>query len=243
MLPDPRQVYSRQALLRDFSGVREIDLEGNYHPAEITRKISREFTRLGFHILEENTDIRKNPVGQATGETFGHVRAGASHTVDPAGHVTYFNSGAFGLVVALLAILIAVFILVGTISPFAVIFGLLLIVLLIYIVVNREKFFGKFFTYPARIEVSFAVGIPGEIYEDFRPATRNPIRTNVSVIIAGRSSSVRLATPEQERWIAHVTARHFVLPNLTQSEQYWNGRVAEVVAAMISGLEAARPTA
>lgn len=241
-MPDPRQTYSRQALLRDYTVIREIDLVGYYHPAEITRKISREFTRLGFHITEENTDIRKNPVGQATGETFGYLRAGASHNVNPAGHVSYFNSGAFAATIILLILLAGLSLLGSALSAGLGIVGSLLILVLVLIVVYRERLFRRSFAYSARIDVDFAVGIPGEIYEDFRADAKNPIRTNVSVIVAGKTTSVRITQGDQERWFSQPATRHAIAPDFPTATQYWNTRVSEVVHVIASGLESARET-
>jgi hypothetical protein len=202
-------------------------MEGYYHPAEITRKISR---------------VVKNPVGQATGETFGYVHAGGSQEIYPAAHVKYFDSAAFYTIVGLSIFLIILLLVFSTIIiPFAI-FALLNILVLVLVVVFRERFFRKDFVYAVRIDADFAIGIPGEVYEDFRANSKNPIRTNVSVIIAGRTKAIRRTNLNQEKLMSKSGSQHFFLPQMHAANESWSTRVGEVVEAIATGLESGRKT-
>lgn len=245
--PDPRQKYSRQELRRNFPVVEEIDVQGNYHPAEVTRKVSRLMTRLGMHITEENTDIRKNPVGQATGETFGWVCANGHRDVVPAGSATFFDKPAFDAAFNLPFIFGIILLLVGVLGMAAnsLVLGVLLggaggAALLYAIWLWSERFnrFTKTFEFSARVQADFVVAIPGEIYEDFRSGAPNPIRVNLSVIAAMRGGFMQTAPAGFERWLMDPATKITPYPQLAMAQHEMTQTSTNYVHEVIEGLRA-----
>ena len=97
-------VTRRQQILQGSDYAREVDVDGNFHPKEFLRKLSREFTILRYSVTREDGRMMKNPVGNQTGEFSGNIEAGA-YSVVVGGTCTYADESQLIVMLVLLAIL------------------------------------------------------------------------------------------------------------------------------------------
>lgn len=169
--------YSRQSLLDDSDAMSEVDFKGHFHPNELVRKVGRDLVQMGYHLDVEELEIDKTPVGRSTGQFLGVVHGTTKTEVNPAGYYSYLWTQALGISLLIAVGLLALaFIHIVLISVGFAIFVLL--------IVYREKLFRREFAYGGEIRADLMVGLPGEIYEDFRKDEKIPITTSASAMIA-----------------------------------------------------------
>lgn len=169
--------YSRQSLLDDSDAMSEVDFKGHFHPNELVRKVGRALVQMGYHLDEEELRIDKTPVGKSTGQFLGVAHGTTKTEVNPAGYYSYLWTTALGISLLIAVGLLALaFIHIALLSVGLAIF----ILLLIY----RDRIFRREFAYGGELKADLIVGIPGEIYEDFRREEKIPISTSASAMIA-----------------------------------------------------------
>ena len=193
IIPDLSR-YQRQTLLQTTDDLKEVDFKGHFHPNELVRKIGREIVQMGYHLEVEHLDITKTPVGSKTGQFLGVVHGTTSVNVDPAGRYVYLAMAPF---VAALAFAFVV-LLLGLLNFWIIIAG---VAFLVGFVVFRKQLFGRSFIYAGDLKMELIVGIPGEMYEDFRREEQVPISTNASAMISRRVSGFWVYNQPKEREI------------------------------------------
>ncbi len=186
--------YHRQTLLQTSDGLKEVDFKGHFHPNELVRKIGREIVQMGYRLEVEHLDITKTPVGSRTGQFLGVIHGTTSVTVDPAGRYSYLATGRFaGALLVGLVTLLFIFVNLWV--------GLVGLGLSVALIIFRHQLFGRVFTYAGELKTELIVGIPGEMYEDFRREEQVPISTNASAMISRRVSGFWVYNQPKEREI------------------------------------------
>jgi len=242
-IPSPIQFSAppatrRQQILQAADYAKEIDADGNYHPKEFLRKLSREFTLLKYSITREEGTMAKNPVGLQTGEFVGEIQAQASNIVN-VGTCTYRDESTL---LMLLLFLVVIGVVVGVFT-----YGIALILtvgLAIWIYYAYRDRFKRNFTYQTRVDVTLEAYLSGEVYEDTRPQANQkklPITSNLSLIIGGnvRTSDIPMGLPFDQ---IRASGRGVCVPSLwlPQAVEYWQTKVRADIDSLSDRAEKVR---
>ncbi len=226
--------YSRQSLLDDSDAMSEVDFKGHFHPSELVRKVGRVLVEMGYHLDVEELKIDKTPVGRSTGQFLGVVHGTTITEVNPAGHYSFLWTAALGISVLIAVGLLALaFINIALIGVGLAIF--------VFLIVYRDKLFRREFAYGGELKADLIVGLPGEIYEDFRKDEKIPISTSASAMIARK---VKAYWTYEKPWHKEVRNREQGADEVSEEwEQLYRERIKAVKGDMenlIGKMEAER---
>jgi len=192
-------VTQRQQIIQNYPiGAREVDVDGNYHPKEFLRKLSRYFTMMQYNVTSESGDMIKSPVGQQTGEFHGNIQANASFPINPAGT---FNYNDYTIIWLLLIVFTIIGILTG-IYTYGVGLAIMLILFFLIFIMYGNQLCNRTVPFSGRLDLYLQAHLDGEIYEDFRSGAsgKMPVSSNLSLILGGRIEPItnRLGLKEEQ---------------------------------------------
>lgn len=226
-------MLTRTAMLNSYDLVREIDVKGHFHPNELRRKLARDLTHSNLNVLEEEGIVQRESVGNATGLAVGHLRAGASQFIRPAGFGEYVDRKAWAAAVisAILGIggLGGLFYLASRDSGVVALTGILLVVVLVALAAAGKSLFRRRFEFNARIDSEVFLQVEGEMYEDFRASSNIPITSNLTLLVGSVVRPVRVTTGYQDRLIQSGDARITMFQGLYWEREFWKRKVSDLM--------------
>lgn len=227
-----RAVLAREDFRSRFQVVREVDAKGHIHPNELRRKLGREFTGRGLHILGEGGGVQREAMGQAIGLAQGSIRAGASQLVRPAGFIDYVDVGVWSLATFAAFVLFfapAVGLYIYRQETIALLLLATAVGVVIVLAAIGRSVFRRRSDINVRIDSEVEISIQGEAYEDFRSNRNIPISSNLALLIGGSVRPMKITTSKQDKVLRSGAGKVTMLEGFYNELHFWNAKVVDIV--------------